>query len=67
VTSAWNDDERRGIHHTHEEGCRGGSVVLGSLALQVMVVSPSGKLPPEAGAQVTGTGPSTTSLAVGSV
>lgn len=38
-----------------------------SLALQVTVVAPSGNTPPEAGAHVTGIGPSTASTAVGVV
>ena len=36
-----------------------------SLAVQVTFVVPSGKVFPEAGAQATGTGPSTSSMAVG--
>ena len=38
-----------------------------SLAVHVTVVTPAGKVLPDAGAHVTGTGPSTASLAVGGV
>ena len=40
---------------------------LVSVALQVTVVTAGGKVAPEAGAHVTGRGPSTPSVAVGNV
>jgi len=65
VIAAGTDTEGGVVSTTETSKCLDAVAPVESLAVHVTVVTPSGKVEPESGEQVTGTGPSASEVAVG--